>query len=186
MKEDIKRADPMMWAFWSGVVAVVAVFLVGAYRSTIKVTPNSGRTLGIATTIEEAVGYFEGEYGGLPEVGSTAFDADDKEGRLLATILRGLEADNGRMQNPRKIPFLGIETANSRGEGGLLYGKGAEVLGIHDVWGEPFEILLRKPGERGITLVHRGKTVMIERPVVVFSKGKDRIAGTRDDVRTWE
>jgi len=60
------------------------------------------------------------------------------------------------------------------------------IPGIYDSWGEPFEILLRKPGERGVTLVHRGKTVTLERPVVVFSKGEDRIAGTRDDVRTWE
>ena len=186
MKEGIKKADPMMWAFWSGVLVVAAVFLAGAYRSTIRVNPNSGRTLRIATAIEEAVGYFEGEYGGLPEVSSSAFDADDKEGRLLATILRGLVADNGRMQNPRKIPFLSIETANSRGKGGLLYGRGSEVLGIYDGWGEPFEILLRKPGERGITLVHRGKTVMIERSVVVFSKGEDRIEGSKDDLKSWE
>jgi hypothetical protein len=186
MKEGERNADPRMWLFWAGVVVVVSGFLAGAYRSTIRVDPNSGRTLRIATAIEEAVGYFEGEYGGLPEVGSSAFDADDKEGRLLAMILRGLEADNGRMQNPRKIPFLSIETANSRGKGGLLYGKGSEVLGIYDGWGEPFQVLLRKPGERGITLMHRGKTVMLERPVVVFSKGEDRIAGTKDDVRTWE
>ena len=186
MKEGIRKADPMMWVFCPGVVVVATLFLAGAYRSTIRVDPISGRTLRIATAIEEAVGYIEGEYGGLPEVGSSAFDADDKEGILLATILRGLEADNGRTQNPRKIPFLSIETANSRGKGGLLYGKGSEVLGIYDAWGEPFEILLRKPGDKGITLVHRGKTVTLVRPVVVFSKGKDRIAGTRDDVRTWD
>jgi hypothetical protein len=186
MKEGIRKADPMMWVYWTGVVVVVAVFVLGAYRSTIRVNPNSGRTLRIVIGIEEAVGYFEAEYGGLPEVGSSTFDADDKEGRLLAEILLGREADEIQGQNPRKIPFLGIEMAKSRGKGGLLYGKESEVLGIYDVWGEPFEILLRKPGERGITLTHRGKTVMLERPVVVFSKGKDRIAGTEDDVRMWE
>jgi hypothetical protein len=190
MKEDIKKADPMMWVFWSGVVVGAAVILVGIFGPRIGLRIGRGcgpgRTQMAANALLSAVEQFEMECGRLPEVGSSAFDSDDEEGRLLAEILLGREEDKGQAQNPRKIPFLSIETARSAGKGGLLYGKESEVLGIYDEWGEPFEILLRKPGERGITLVHRGKTVMIERPVVVFSKGKDRIAGTKDDVRTWE
>jgi hypothetical protein len=188
--EEKRRADPMMWVFWFGVVAIAAVILMGIlgppFGLRIGPGPGSGRTLTAVKALEMAVGHFEVEYGRLPEVGSHAFDCDDAEGRSLAEILLGREEDERRAQNPRKIPFLSIETAKSAAKGGLLYGKGSEVLGIYDAWGEPFQILLRKPGERGITLVHRGKTVIIERPVVVFSKGKDKIAGTRDDVRTWE
>ena len=140
----------------------------------------------VAISLASAIEQFEAEYGRLPDVGSNGFDSDDAEGRLLAEILLGKEADEGPVQNPERIPFLSIETAKSPGKRGIGFGKKQEVVGIYDGWGEPFQILLRKPGERGITLVHRGKTVPIERPAVVFSKGKDRIAGTKDDVRTWD
>lgn len=190
MKEEIRTADPMMGAFWFGVVAIAAVILMGIFGPPFGLRFGSGHgpvhTLPIAVAVESAVVQFEVEYGRLPEVGSHAFDCDDAEGRSLAEILLGMEEEDSRAQNPRKIPFLSIETPRSSAKVGLLYGKGSEVLGIYDAWGEPFEILLRKPGERGITLVHQGKTVTIKRPVVVFSKGEDKIAGTKDDVRTWE
>lgn len=186
MKKEPGRADPLMWFFWLTIPVVVAVFLAGAYGLSVKVTPGSGRTLTTATEMEAAVSFFEEEYGRLPEVGSSAFDADDAKGRLLATILLGRGEEGTLAQNPRKIPFLSIEITKSAAKGGLLLGNGFEVLGIYDSWGEPLEIVLRKPGERGITLVHRGKTVTIDRPVVVFSKGADKIAGTKDDVKTWD
>lgn len=191
MKQEIRKADPMMWVYyWSAALVVIASLVLGAMGPMLGIRigpgPGSVRTITAAKALETAVEFFEEDYGCLPEVGSHAFDGDDEEGRLLAEILLGREEEGPRTQNPRKIPFLSIETANSRGKGGLLYGKGSEILGIYDAWGEPFQILLRKPGERGITLFHRGKTVTIERPVVVFSKGKDRIAGTKDDVRTWD
>lgn len=184
MKKEPGKADPLMWVVRLAIV--VAMFLAGTYRSTVGVNPGSGRTLTTATAMETAVGSFEEEYGRLPEVGSSAFDADDAKGRLLATILLGRGEEGTLAQNSRKIPFLSIEITKSAAKGGLLLGDGFEVLGIYDSWGEPFEILLRKPGERGITLVHRGKTVTIERPVVVLSKGADKIAGTKDDVKTWD
>lgn len=190
MKEGIRKADPMKWVCWSGVVVGAAVISVGIFGPQLGLRIGRGcgpgRTQMAANALRSAVEQFEMECGRLPEVGSSAFDSDDEEGRLLAEILLGREQDEGQAQNPRKIPFLCIETANSRGKGGLLYGERLEVLGIYDSWGEPFQILLRKPGEWGITFVHRGKTVTLERPVVVFSKGEDRIAGTEDDVRTWK
>ena len=190
MKEGIRKADPMMWVYWSGVVVIAAVILVGIFgpRLGLRIGPGHGpvRTLTAAQGVEMAVEQFEMEYGHLPEVGSHAFDCADVEGRALAEILLGRGQGVSLAQNPRKIPFLSIELAKSSTKGGLLYGKELEVLGIYDGWGEPFEILLRKPGERGIKLVHRGKTVTVERPALVFSKGKDRISGTKDDVRTWE
>lgn len=190
MKEGKIKWDPMMWAFWFALIAIAAVVMMTILGPPFGLPIGHGQgpnqTLTTAVDVESAVAQFEVEYGRLPDVGSNAFDFDDAEGRLLVVILYGNEADDIQAQNPRKLPFLSIKTASSAGKGGLLYGKGSEVLGIYDAWGEPFEILLRKPGERGITLVHRGKTVMIERPVVVFSKGEDRIAGTKDDVRTWE
>ncbi len=184
MKEGKTKAQ---WVtFFSG-VGLLVVFAVMSSQITQRTGHGPGlRTRTNAVAFDSAVRQFELEYERLPDVGSSAFDSDDAEGRLLAQILLGKEEEEGKAQNPRKIPFLCIETARSPGKGGLLYGKESEVLGIYDEWGQPFQILLRKPGERGITLVHRGKTVMLERPVVVFSKGKDRIAGTEDDVRMWK
>ena len=179
-----------MWVYWTGVVVGAAVILVGILGPRLGLRIGSGcgpgRTQMAANALYLAVEQFEMEYGHLPEVGSHAFDCDDVEGRSLAEILLGRGQGGSLAQNPRKIPFLSIELAQSSARGGLLYGKDLEVLGIYDQWGQPFQVLMRKPGERGITLTHRGKTVMIERPVVVFSKGEDRIAGTKDDVRTWE
>ncbi len=190
MKEGKIKMDPMTWAFWFGVVAIAAVILMGIFGPPfgLRIGPRHGpnETLTAAVNLESAVAQFEADYGRLPDVGSNAFDFDDAEGRSLVKILFGTEEGENLAQNPRKIPFLTIKKASSPGKVGLLHGKGSEVLGIYDGWGEPFEILLRKPGESGVTLVHRGKTVMIERPVVVFSKGEDRIAATKDDVRTWE
>lgn len=184
MKEGIRKAQ---WVtFFSG-LGLLALFVVMSSQITQRTGHGPGlRTRTHAVALDSAVWQFEMECGHLPDVGSSAFDSDDEEGRLLAEILLGREEDKGQAQNPRNIPFLSIETARSAGKGGLLYGKESEVLGIYDEWGEPFQVLLRKPGERGITLVHRGKTVTLERPVVVFSKGKDRISGTEDDVRTWK
>lgn len=144
------------------------------------------RTRNDAHAIEMAVWMLEDRNGRLPDVGSNSFDSDGEEGRLFLAMLLGKEADERQAQNLEKVPLLRLKTTMSAAKGGLLLGKKQEILGLYDAWGEPFEILLRKPGERGITLMHRGRTVTIERPAVVFSKGKDRVAGTKDDVRTWE
>lgn len=144
------------------------------------------RTRRNVTALESAVAQFKMEYGRIPDVGSSAFDTDGAEGYLFAVILFGKEGDEIEAQNPRNIPFLLLDTGRNSERDVLRFGKPQEFFGIYEGWGEPFRVLLRKPGERGITLVHRGKTVTIERPVVVFSKGEDRIAGTEDDVRMWK
>ena len=117
MKEEIRKADPMMWVFWSGVVVVAALILVGIFgpRLGLRIGPGCGpgRTQVAANALCLAVDQFEMERGHLPDVGSSAFDSDDEEGRLLAKILLGREEDEGLAQNPRKIPFLSIETARS-------------------------------------------------------------------------
>ncbi len=185
MKEGEIKFDRVTWLGGFGILALLAIMASGLLAPRMGHGPGV-RTRAIAAGLESALGSFEEEYGHLPDVGSNAFDCDDAQGCLLARILLGKEDDGSQAQNPRKLPFLSVGITKSAARAGLLIGTEGEVLGIYDGWGEPFEILLRKPGERGITLVHRGKTVTLEQPAVVFSKGKDRIAGTKDDVRTWE
>ena len=184
MKREKIKWDRATWLSGLGLVGIlVAMSMLFAPR-----IGDGGyvRSWNDAREIERAVWLFENANGRLPSVESYEFDSDDEEGCLLLAILLGKEADEGLEQNSGKVPLLRVKTTTSAAKGGLLYGPESEVIGIYDAWGEPFRILLRKPGERGITLVHRGKTVPIERPAVVFSKGKDRIAGTKDDVRTWD
>jgi hypothetical protein len=185
MKEGKIKADRVILLSGLGLLVIVAIMGTAFFGSRMS-HGHEVRTRRNVTALESAVAQFEMEYGRIPNVGSSAFDTDDAESYLFAVILFGKEVDEIQAQNPRNIPFLLLDTGRNSERDVLRFGKQQEFLGIYDGWGEPFEILLRKPGEQGITLVHRGKTVMIERPVVVFSKGKDRIAGTKDDVRTWE
>lgn len=185
MKEGKIKWDRVTWLSGIGLVALLVVMW------SMLFAPRMGdggfvRSWNDAHAIERAVWLFEDTSGRLPTVGTYGFDSDDEEGRLFLAILLGKEADESLAQNSTKVPLLKLRTTMSAAAGGLLLGKESEIRGLYDGWGEPFEILLRKPGERGVTLVHRGKTVTLERPVVVFSKGEDRIAGTKDDVRTWE
>ena len=185
MKEGKIKADRATWLSGFGLVALLAVMATGLWGPRMG-DGGAVRTRNDAHGIERAVLLFEDWNGRLPEVGSSAFDSDGEEGRLFLAILLGKEADGIQAQNLNRVPLLSLRTTMSAARGGLLLGKKQEIVGLYDGWGEPFEILLRKPGERGITLVHRGKTVMIEQPAVVLSKGEDRIAGTKDDVRTSE
>lgn len=185
MKEGKIRWGQAAWL--SGLGLLVIVTLTGTALFVARMGHgHEVQTRRNVTALESAVAQFEMEYGRIPDVGSSAFDTDGAEGCLFAVILFGKEGDEIEAQNPQNIPFLLLATGRNSERNALRFGKQKEFLGIYDEWGEPFQVLLRKPGERGITLVHRGKTVTIERPVVVFSKGEDRIAGTEDDVRMWK
>jgi hypothetical protein len=185
MKEGKIKADRVTMLSGLGLLVIVTIMGIAWFGSRMS-HGHEVRTRANVTALELAVAQFEMEYGRIPDVGSSGFDTDDAEGYLFAVILFGKEWDEIQAQNPRNIPFLHLDTGRNSERDVLRFGKQQESLGIYDGWGDPFQVLLRKPGERGVTLVHRGKTVMIERPVVVFSKGEDRIAGTKDDVRTWE
>jgi hypothetical protein len=185
MKEGKFKMDRVTLLSGLGLLMIVTIMGTALFGSRMS-HGREVRTRANVTALESAVAQFEMEYGRIPDVGSSAFDTDGAEGYLFAVILFGKEGDEIEAQNPRNIPFLTLDTGRNSEREVLRFGRQHEFLGIYDEWGEPFQILLRKPGERGITLVHRGKTVTLERSVLVFSKGEDRIAGTKDDVRTWE
>lgn len=132
--------------------------------------------------LRQAAEHYTAEYGSPPQVGDGDFWSDDPSGIQFVVILMGVE-EGVQVWNSRRIPLLNIKQP-SKPRGGLFY-DGDRVVGIYDGWGQPFRILLRRPGEAAITFEHRGKSVTVPSPVAVISKGTDQIEGTDDDLTSW-
>lgn len=137
-----------------------------------------------ATSVITAVDSYRSEYGGMPipegvtpAEGGSEFVTDQPEGVALLRLL----AD----ENPRRLPLLRVREGRNRKDG-VRYDKSGSVTALHDPWGNPYHIILDTKGD-GVLVAKRGKkTETIRgRKCIVFSAGKDRKLGTRDDYRSW-
>jgi hypothetical protein len=106
----------------------------------------------------------------------------------MLLVLLGKEDDTGTMQNPRKLPFLTIETGKNRNKGGLIYsngGAGGQIEGLYDAWGQPFFIKMDTEYEDEILDPLIQGNVVRNKKVIVYSYGADKRIGGGDDVKTW-
>lgn len=134
------------------------------------------RTTAMATAvaIEAAVNNFYTEYGAMPS--ETAITETSKDVSLVKT-LRG--ADPAR--NPRNIRFLSAKESKQDKNG-----LDPVTFKLFDPWGYGYQIVLDTRYTEEVTVTRGGITETLKgRRAAAFSLGKDGVAGTADDVRTW-
>jgi hypothetical protein len=173
---------------WLTVVSIVVVLgllaMVGIFLNAGRPHRNSN-SVWAAIALESAINNFHTEYGVLPVVGSH-IQTDGPDGVRFLNILLGLEGDSAQKQNPRSIKFLSVREAKGR-RNGLQYDEtGNRVVGLYDVWGNPFIVEINVKNEDKLRFKLGGR--LVELPghlAAAFSPGKDGIPGTPDDVTTW-
>jgi hypothetical protein len=157
---------------YTGSLLIVGGFIAGdaALTKAKKVT-----ALAMAVGIESAVNNFHTEIGEMP---SKTEIIDTSKDTSLAKALRG---DDDPTRNPRKIRFLAVKEAKLNKNG-----LDPVTLKIFDPWGHGYQVILNTRYTEQITVTRGGTTETLKgRRVVVFSVGKDGVAGTADDVKTW-
>lgn len=171
------------------IIVVLAALSFGAAQVAIK-KANTLKTRTSATNIASAVDSYYQEYSKLPVIGGETDEirTEGEAGIEFLTVLLGKEDDTGEMQNPRKLPFLTVETGKNKNKGGLVYsngGAGGQIEGLYDAWGQPFYIKMDTEYEDEILDPITQGNVVRNKKVIVYSFGPDKRAGGGDDVKSW-
>lgn len=175
-------------------LVVISIIIVLAAMSLggIQIAQKKAKTLQTqsdATALYQAIEQYYQEYSKLPgvEANSDEIETVGEAGIELLTILLGKEDDTGKMQNPRKIPFLNVKESKNSKKGGLVYsngGSGGQIEGLYDAWGKPFRVKLDTEYEGEINDPIIQGNVVRNKNAIVYSYGPDGKLGT-DDVKTW-
>jgi hypothetical protein len=129
------------------------------------------------------------DYSKLPTLGASSDEirTEGEAGIEFLEILLGKEDDTGAMQNPKKIPFLTVETGKTKKKGGLIYsnGSGGQIEGLYDAWGNAFYVKIDLEYEDEILDPLKQGNVVRNKKVIVYSYGNDEKIGGGDDVTSW-
>jgi prepilin-type N-terminal cleavage/methylation domain-containing protein len=171
------------------IIAVLAAVSLGALQGAFK-KADTLKTKTSATAIATALEQYFQEYSKLPTLGATSDEirTEGESGIEFLEILLGREDDTGTMQNPRKIPFLTVETGKTRKKGGLIYsngGAGGQIEGLFDAWGNAFFVKIDLEYEDEILDPLKQGNVVRNKKVIVYSYGSDEKIGGGDDVTSW-
>lgn len=136
--------------------------------------------------IERALARYARDHGRWPTP-ATAAGEDARFGarRANAELMRALLgqshiAEGAPATNPRKkTAYLAIPV-RTHGRSGLD-ARGEFV----DPWGEPYQIALDTDYDNVIVLKDAPFLELPDRQIAIWSKGPDRVSGTRDDIRSW-
>jgi prepilin-type N-terminal cleavage/methylation domain-containing protein len=139
--------------------------------------------------LRTAICQYEADYNRLPISGSgTETVQDTALGNAVLAVLLG---DSPHRLNPRRTRYLDFKAANGGANGFVGDGSG---YGFMDPWGEPFQFMMDANQDDWISNPDRlnsdARILQDAMPqlathVVVFSKGPDRKAHTRDDIVSW-
>ena len=177
------------------VITIIAILaglsLAGVQLAIKKAKKTEG--LFMATSLASAVENFYAEYNRLPDLdGADQVATDTGKGVELLQVLLGQEGTGSDVENTRSVIFFTGKEAKSRKKGGIVYGSGNTVEGLYDPYGNPYQVLLNIDYEDILTGSFSGPdggSVNVDlrgRQVAVFSAGGDRLAGTLDDIKTWD
>lgn len=147
------------------------------------------QTQNLVTNLALAVNNFYDEYGSLPvsDPSDTPLNTKDVNGTDLLTVLLGKEQDSATQLNTRNIKFLEVKQATGR-KPGIVYSQNNTVSGMNDAFGEAIYIVFDSDYDEEIqNPIKFGNDPDIVRGArcLVYSYGADRIAGTKDDVKSW-
>lgn len=171
------------------IIVVLAALSFGAAQTAIK-KANTLKAKTAATNLASSVEQYYQEYSKLPTIGGASDEVrtEGEAGIELLLVLMGKEDDTGTMQNPRKLPFLTVETGKNKNKGGLVYsngGAGGQIEGLYDAWGQPFYIKMDTEYEDEILDPLIQGNVVRDKKVIVYSYGPDKKIGGGDDVKSW-
>jgi hypothetical protein len=139
--------------------------------------------LSTAVAIETAVNNFYAEYGYMPTTLTNDTEINTKDNITdFLNILLGLESTSGTTLNKRQIKFLLVLEGKNNKDGLIYNSAGTAVTGLYDPWGGPYKVMLDADSDAHLKV---NGYALDKRRVAVWSDGSDRIAGTKDDIRTW-
>jgi hypothetical protein len=165
-------------------IAAIFVTIVMLASCNIDYQPSRRETaLATASAIESAVNNFYAEYGYLPTTLTNDTEINTKDNITdFLNILLGLDSTSGTPLNKRQIKFLTVKEGKNNKNGLIINSAGTAVTGLYDPWGGPYKVMLDADSDAHLKV--NGKA-LDNRLVAVWSDGSDRIAGTKDDIRTW-
>lgn len=172
------------------IIMVLAALGFAGVRTAMR-KAKTVQSLNIATSLAQSIQHYYDEYGALPAANATntPMSTSTGEGVNILRVLLAQEGNGNNIRNTRMIRFLEVKTAKARKAGLEYSGGNTQATGLFDAWGEPYfivfdddyndEIPNPQPNGTADAPIIRGVKA------VVYSKGADRVLGTRDDVRTW-
>ena len=159
------------------VIAIIAILMGLLIPSVNGVLENAKKVQAKndATQIATAVIAYETEYGKLP--GTSGGGDVAQANPSIMDILMPPNPTSPPAENPRGIIFLEIPEAKG-GKNGRAGNSGPFL----DSWGSAYTVVI--DGNYDNSVSAGGDTV--RKRVAVFSPGKDKNAGTNDDVKSWQ
>lgn len=162
-------------------LGLAAALLVAAVSSAVIVqSRRQAESKQVADTmfnLLQAIDRHHSEYNKQPATGSFDFTTDSPAGRKLLAALVG---DNSHGEGIRAVCLL-----ESSPEDLKLTPAERVDQGLADPWGNPFQVILDDDYDDRIT-VDAGDGVIQEYHdrALIVSRGRDGIAGTKDDIRS--
>ncbi len=170
------------------IIVVLAALSFGAAQVAIK-KANTLKTKTSAMAIASALEQYYQDYSKLPTLGASSDEirTEGESGIEFLEILLGKEDDTGTMQNPKRVPFLTVETGKTKKKGGLIYSNGGagQIEGLYDAWGNAFYVKIDLEYEDEILDPLTQGNVVRDKKVIVYSYGNDQKIGGGDDVKSW-
>jgi prepilin-type N-terminal cleavage/methylation domain-containing protein len=170
------------------IIAMLAGLVVSGANSAIR----RARDLSCATAargVNQGIRDYEVDYNRLPITGNVGEQVIElTSGSSLLAVLLG--SNEGKL-NPQRIRYIEPQQGKS-GAGGLVGDEGGYAL--MDPWGMPFQVVIDADGDGRIanpdqqnsdskTAADAPATLLTK--AIVYSFGADKIAFTKDDVRSW-
>jgi prepilin-type N-terminal cleavage/methylation domain-containing protein len=176
------------------VIAIIAVLASAGFAAGNAAIQKARKTtaLAAATSIESAVNNFYTEYGSMPKDGDADSTSDTKADITLLKVLLGMDEGGTTPKNSRAVKFLSVREGKSN-KGGLIYStNGANISGMFDPWGGPYQVMLDLDYDEKLLVKPKGAGAQSKtlngRRVAAWSDGADGVTGTgkvSDDVITW-
>ena len=148
------------------------------------------QSLNIATNLSQAIQSYYDDYGSLPIASPTASPVDINSADGLILLKTVLSQESPVVFNTKGIIYFSAKTAKGR-KAGIDYGTGSgtEALGLYDAWGEPFFVAFdhdyNDEIDNPIRFATTEPAIIRGTKAIVYSKGADRVANTKDDVKSF-
>lgn len=168
-----KTGTRWLWLAAATLATVVVLAIIVESRRRAEVQQAAAD----AVDLHEAVERYYSEYNILPDTGAADFTTDSPAGRKLLSALIG---DNRHGESVRAVCLL-----RSSREDLALSASNRVARGFTDPWGNPYRVILDDDYDRRITVDAGDDQLRDYRgPALIVSRGRDGIAGTKDDIRS--
>jgi type II secretory pathway pseudopilin PulG len=186
------------------VVIVIIAVLAGLLAPQISEMLNERdrlKTMELMTKLQTAISSFETEYNRLPVDAASSASGEDTEvltdgSTPLVDTLMGLPPeDGGANWNPKGVPYAEFRPAQNGRHGVDVSSRPHRLL---DPWGNPFHLVFDTNGDQRVMNPDaQNQDPRIAQPggrpaggflstrVAIFSRGRDGMPHTGDDIALW-